>query len=70
MDRRQRAACGRFPRRALPDAEGLRGRVLPGDQRPDPAGPHRGHQQHTRGEVRRHPVGSGGPHAPLTGSVR
>ena len=57
MDRRQRAARGRLPRRALPDGPRLRGRLLPRDQCPDPARPHRRHQQHPGLQVDRDPPG-------------
>lgn len=57
MDGRQRAARARLPRRALPDGPRLRGRLLPRDQCPDPARPHRRHQQHPRRQVDRDPPG-------------
>lgn len=57
MDGRQRAARARLPRRALPDGPRLRGRLLPRDQCPHPARPHRRHQQHPRLQVRGDPPG-------------
>ncbi len=77
VDRRGGAARRGLSRRLLPHRPRLRGRVLPGDQRPGPARPHRRHQQHPRLQVGGHPAGAGGRRRgtrdqrhPVTGAAR
>lgn len=58
VEGRQRAAGARLPGGALSDGPGLRGCVLPGDERPGAPGVHRGHQQHPRQQVRHRASGT------------